>query len=330
MSDLPLPRGFVVSASKHHAFTSPKPVTHEEGDTQGTPPPCRPISNDPPVSSTASLSQLLDALRSELLALAGEPLSAWRRAREQHALLEPFDGWPSLLEILDGRDPNTYDMRNRMLRALIVELQRSNDPASALWGKALTVCFAGSLLKLRGRLLSELCDDELDQLVLTSFWEAICDYGLDHLKGQVAPYLRQRTSRLVFRALREEYRLSQIRNWLIHDTSLRAHNDDPEKLLDFPDDPIEIRNHDQLVELLVEVAQGEVKDEAMQLVIETRVKGRSLREMACERSEYEAEAEAERHYQRLKRKRSRALQRLRVNIEPIISDVVVFDLSENT
>ena len=217
----------------------------------------------------------------------------------------PYSNLSALLLFLDERSAETFASREAILRALLDEHRRAArvPPPTSAWAGALLVAFTPMLISLRGRLRGDaLAKDELDQLVLEGFLDALTRCPLD-AKGLCAR-LHLDTRRFVIRALvREQKRLGaarELETLATHDVELLVF-DSPTHSHE-----LDVDEQRELEELLRVVVGSAVTKERLDVVVATRLRGLPLWELSGAEGSRES-----RGYERLKRERSRTLELLR-------------------
>jgi hypothetical protein len=177
---------------------------------------------------------------------------------------------------------------------------------SSLWSSALAVAFFPMLSRLRHRIVGDAVPrDELDQLVVASFWAALAEVPV-HGRGsdRLPMRLRQRTQRLVFQSLRRER--DQQHESL--DDDVRYEDVERAKAARLEQSVCEDRV--DLARLLERAAMDGVPRASLEVLTATALRSELLRNYVARVGPTD-DGERERLYARLKRQRSRVMQRLR-------------------
>jgi hypothetical protein len=131
-----------------------------------------------------------------------------REARSRHALLAQFGSTMEYLAFMKLQTPALYPERDQLTRVAIAERQRSGDD---YWSELLALAYYPMLSRLRFRIWGQpLPDEDLDQLVLMTFFRVVDRFPLDRWRDRTALRLRQRTSRDVFEELERVQRRASI------------------------------------------------------------------------------------------------------------------------
>ncbi|MBK7537538.1 MAG: hypothetical protein IPI49_19640 [Myxococcales bacterium] len=238
-------------------------------------------------------------LRREVLAVSPRRFEA---ARTRQPELAPHEDAASVLAVLADSREDTYPARDALSAALLREHQLQ---PKGPWRSLLVVAFEPMLGHLRGRLVSTVPGDELDQTVICSFLLAVDELAPRNVSHHVPIRLRQRTQRHVFRFLRKERQEE-------HDEAdferLAAQEAEPDVA---PGEALATgQGESDLKELLRRGWEVGLSPQSKRVVQATVLDGMPLRKYVAQCGPDSAEAR-EQLYQRLKRARSRALRRLR-------------------
>lgn len=255
---------------------------------------------------------LFSGLRAEVR--SSKHIACFDEARGRHDALRDHDAIASVLGVLadDGRDH--YADKDALTRALIAEQQAH---PSAFWAAVLLVAYYPMLSRLRHRIYGHaLADDDLDQLVVTSFLGVVSEYPLAADLDRTAMRLRQGTERQVFRVVcAEQDELQLFRSAPPEDLADSDHARWPEARRNgkpLPRNPIDTAD---AVTMLVEHAGDLLDGETFDLVTATLICGRRITTyLDGVLPELDAH-ERRRVYQRIKRRHSRALARIRPALE---------------
>lgn len=242
---------------------------------------------------------------------------AFERAREKHAALRQYANATALLAFFGDESPTRMPEKETIARVLLVEHQLGD---SAFWSSLLTLMYLPMLIALERRIKpGTLASDEIEQLVVAKFMEAISSYRVHaHVDAHTFVRIAQRTAKRVYRVLGAE-RLYAA-NELAYDPHillclLDANEHEAGQAI-WPDHkkerwaetPADLAAK---TALLMEHGAEVLPIERLQLVLKTYVGGESLREYLRRKNGALSDAEFERLYQRTKRQHSRDVNRLR-------------------
>jgi hypothetical protein len=121
--------------------------------------------------------------------------ATFERARVANEALAAYGSLPDLIQALDYASRLTTGEREALLFAVLAEAQKAPHP---LWQGLLVHAFAPMLRRLRGSLAGDDAD-ELDQLVLSGFLEALASLPASTRAEYISVMLWRQTSRNVFR-----------------------------------------------------------------------------------------------------------------------------------
>jgi hypothetical protein len=250
---------------------------------------------------TRPFREPFDALRRQLDTAPAAAVIA--TARDRHPALRDNGSVEVLLARMADESADSWTDREALTRAFLAEHQ--SDADRGIWSALLLFAYFPMLSHLRYRLRSETLDSQdLDSLVITSFLEVIATLNLDTVQNRTAMQLRQRTQRKVFHVLG---RTSAEQRQVTLTAEIPARLQ--EQVAAEPPRPSDMRDPEQTVARLLEVAGQELPPNQLDLVVATVLRKERLRSYA-RRCAAEGET-TERVYQRLKRRRTRALDRLR-------------------
>ncbi len=260
----------------------------------------------------ASFRSMFATLRAEVR--SPKHGAAFADARGRHEAFRDHGSVASVLGVLADDGRARYDEKEALTRALIAEQQ--SRPGS-FWASVLLVAYYPMLSRLRHRIYGHaLADDDLDQLVVTSFLAVAAEYPLDAGLDRTPMRLRQRTERQVFRVVCAE-----------QDELLLFRSGPPEDLEDeeqvrwpevrqngtpAPRNPIDTAD---AVTMLVEHAGQLLDGETFDLVTATLICGRRITSYVDGALPDLDPGDRRRIYQRIKRRHSRALARIRPALE---------------
>jgi len=261
------------------------------------------------------LHQMKCALRAEVRAERNQ--KRFEEAKKHQLEMREHETVLSVLAVLGDESALRYAEKEALTRALLREHKRRPHP---FWNAVLVVAFYPMLARLRGRIFGDAVPgDDLDQIVLSSFFEVVRDFPLSQRRDRTCMYLRQMTQREVFKRVRAEQRdLEQVRFDDPEDISRRQ--DDLESLghlSSWPETkPNKPRRRDAkesaaLVSFLVEHAGHILDGDKLELVVATLVRGELLTSYVDRVHPELSPSERRRTYQRIKRRHSRAIARLR-------------------
>lgn len=248
----------------------------------------------------STLKGLIEQLRQQILATRSEVFEA---GRSQHAALAEHADVAEVLVALSDEREATYPARDALSRALLA-MHRSS--RSSLWSSTLAVAFFPMLSRLRHRIVGDAVPrDELDSLVLASFWSALAELPVSGRGSDRLPMrLRQRTQRLVFQSLRRER--EQQHTSLDDDTR----GEQLERVLGARVERAAWEDRVDLARLLERAAVDGVPRASLEVLAATALRSELLRNYVSRLGPAD-EAARERMYERLKRQRTRVLRRLR-------------------
>ncbi len=247
----------------------------------------------------SKLKALIEQLRAQVLSASS---AAFEAGRSRHPVLAVYQDFSAVLVALSDERESSYPAREALTNALL-EMHRTT--RSPLWSSALAVAFFPMLSRLRHRIVGDAVPrDELDQLVLASFWEALAELPV-HGRGsdRLPMRLRQRTQRLVFRSLRRE-RDQQ------HDSLDDARHEDVERAKATRLEQSLCEDRVDLARLLERAAMEGVPCASLEVLTATALSSEPLRNYVALVGPAD-DGERARLYERLKRQRSRVMQRLR-------------------
>ena len=258
------------------------------------------------------LRQLKSSLRDEVM--SAKHVRTYDAAREREPALAAHAGVLSVLAVLGDETDRRYGEREALTRALVREHQRA---AESFWSAALILAYTPMLFRLRGRICGDAFGrDDLDQMVVMAFLEAVAAFPLAARPTRVAMYLRQDTQRAVFRRICAEQTARQRLGAL---TDLAERDPHFEVFTaNTADDQLDEEERAELTALLLSLGGHQVPSARLDAVAATHVGGESLREYVARTHPGLDEAALETAYQRVKRERLRTLAKLR----PLLDDAV--------
>jgi hypothetical protein len=248
----------------------------------------------------STLKLLIEQLRQQVL---NAPSSVFEHGRNQHPLLAVHPDAAAVLATLADEREASYPARDALANALLSMHRTTKTP---FWSSVLAVAFFPMLSRLRNRIVGDVVPrDELDQLVLASFWSALSEIPVTGRGSDRLPMrLRQRTQRLVFQSLRHER--EQQHPSLDDD----ERGDELERVIGARVDRSSCEDRVELALLLERAAADGVPRASLEVLAATTLRSELLRNYVTRVGPIDVE-ESERLYERLKRQRTRVVQRLR-------------------
>ena len=151
---------------------------------------------------TNTFRQLFEPMRTEVRSARAQAIYDQGRCRREGLI--NFATIPELLDLLSEGNRNDYLRKDLGTRGLLAEYQRGG---ARLWPTLLLVAYYPMLSRLRHRIWGDaMDDDDLDQLVITSFLSVCSCFDLERYDTYTVVRLRHATQRQVFNALRETQR----------------------------------------------------------------------------------------------------------------------------
>ena len=249
--------------------------------------------------------------------LAGTHQRQFDTARGRHPALASHETVLSVLEVL-GEPRATYPEKEALVRALIEEYQRSKH---TLWATALLIALSPMLCRLSAQLgCGALTQQDLDQVLVLSFLEAVAEYPLGGEQRHTFLFLRRATRRRLLTWLARERREQSLVSAKERDELqlLERRLVEQRRELAWPateeqhSERLDTEAQNLLAAFLVERLGHEIDAGSLQLVIATFVHGKRLRSLAGQdRAGVPRELHG-RTYQRLKRRHSRTVRRVRM------------------
>ena len=261
---------------------------------------------------SSRLKQTIRALRTDLFSDRFQ--KEFTSARRRHRVLAAHNTIASVLGVLNDEHTKTYPERESLSRVLITEQQRSPSP---FWSAALLTAYYPMLSRLRHRIYGDtLPDADLDQLVVSTFLFVVDEIPLKEKTDRIAMWLRQQTQRQVFRILRSQQRHQRLIDLTaIDEVDLGDDPAWPEMSENAHYGPTNAKDAAEAVNALLEHA-GEVIDaECFDLMTATLICGRRISNYVNRMLPDMKEDERQRFYQKIKRRHSRALARLRPELD---------------
>ena len=252
-----------------------------------------------------SFPRLLTRLRAQVE--ASGRVACFEAARLRHPALAEHDDISSVLAALRKGSGVAYSHKDALTLAMIVEQQASPNPQ---WACALIVAYYPMLSTLRHRNLGDdLDDDDLDQLVLTSFLSVVAEYPVEDGLGRNVMRLRQQTHDRVMDAVFKENREREHLLGSGDMDQLRA--TDGWAVVTYRSSCSGIEEKAEMVAMLVEHAWDRLDGESFDLVTATLVTGRRVSGFIDYAYPEIGGDDRRRLRERIKRRHSRAMARLR-------------------
>ena len=149
-----------------------------------------------------SFGRLVKRLRKNALA---DPLGSLKVPHASGLATEVYFGVASILDSFADGSQENYPRREELTRAIVVKHQHERH--NPLWGSLLVIAYYPMLSCLRHSLICQnLSCDDLDQIVIMAFLTVIAKIKSPKKAKRLPFDLRQRTRRLVFAMLRDEWR----------------------------------------------------------------------------------------------------------------------------
>lgn len=248
----------------------------------------------------SSLKSLIEQLRVRVLGASG---AAFEVGRSKHPVLAAYPDFAAVLVSLSDEREESYPARDALTNALLA-MHRTTK--STLWSSTLAVAFFPMLSRLRHRIVGDIVPgDELDQLVLASFWAALAEVPVQGRGSDRLPMrLRQRTQRLVFQSLRRDR--EQEHDSLDDD----VRGEELERAVSSRVEKSVCEDRVDLALLLERAALDGIPRAALEVIAATTLRSELLRNYVSRVGPTD-DIERTRMYERLKRQRSRVMRRLR-------------------
>lgn len=239
------------------------------------------------------------------------------QARARHRVLAKYETTTELLATLGSKSPRLIPEKEALVQVILAEHGSRPQP---LWAALLVLACYPMLGRLRARIHgASTAGDECDQLIVSSFLEAVAACSTRPTRDRAFMRLRQVTHRLVFRELRRERRVrDRIRPTPPNELRMYEEicNDEhrcapwPEMRPDGSKQPSPVECKEQIA--FLKSHAGEVLSrEKLEPVIATLVHGERLRQYVERTHPLATGDEHQRLYQRIKRRHSRAMRELR-------------------
>jgi hypothetical protein len=247
----------------------------------------------------ASLEDLRRALRLRPCQPAFDDASC------RHTAFTACSGLQDLLRIVADRAPGSYPLREALSRAMLAEYQRT---LAEPWPSALLIAYAPLLLSTSRAVESDLVPPaDLNQIVVEAFLTVARSFPLDRWRTHTARRLKHRTRERVFATLnRAEREVLRVR---ADDETARTGGSrtPPDSALAEPAVSDETNAN---IKLLIELAGDLATTLQLQVVAETCIRNRPLKEFVASEHPEAGAAEQKRLYEQLKRARTRTLDRI--------------------
>ncbi len=225
-------------------------------------------------------------------------------------VLRDFQSPLEPLVILADRDDTTYHNRDAVTRALIRCQQVGESP---IFGEILVVAGLPMLVALRRRFdCRTFPANELDQMVLAEFTDAIHGFDLSRHELQTWVVLKSRTGKQVQRRLTKEQNRANRTVDCDHEELDLHPAEQPHRRSDTF--VLDADTEAELVNLLAEQFGDVLDEEEISLIVESKIRRRKLSSRVLGNTR---DREAQNEYQRLRRRQGRALEKLRELACPI-------------
>ncbi|ACY13565.1 conserved hypothetical protein [Haliangium ochraceum DSM 14365] len=244
-------------------------------------------------------------------------------AKTRNRALQPYDSLAALLAAFDDAAPLSYTDKEAILQALLRE-HRSG--AASLWSAVLVLAFYPMLSGLSRRIRCDvLRRDDLCQMLLEAFLEAVHSAPVAGGRNRTFSYLRLATKRSVFASLRRMQREAQAVQCEapapLAQCGERLDGDGRGRLWpDIRPESTDVLDEDALGSLscfLVEHAGQELDDEKLELIVATTVRGERLGTYVHRRYPSLPPQQRQSIYERVKRQHSRTLAGLRLALSHV-------------
>lgn len=227
--------------------------------------------------------------------------SLFEVARQSNPVLEPYPSIAAVLTAMDDDSQKSYVQREALTRALIKEHQAHRGPP---WASMLLVAYYPMMSRVRAEAHRNAFDrDDLDQLVITFFLDAIRWFPLSRIPDKTAMRLKNMTRDRVIREITRERRKRRESIALV-DVALMSDGFNPFAESVSAESELDLK---LMAADLRELVAGRVEEKNIDLVVSTLVYGERLRDYIRRTRCLTTETQLNRTYQRLKKRRTRAL-----------------------
>jgi hypothetical protein len=241
----------------------------------------------------------------------------YAQAAQRQSVFAPYPSIEDMMRALESKT-EPVELRERLTRALIAEAQSDRQGP---WMAVLLLAYEPMLhllcvrLCLRLRLRPRGSErDEIEQLVSAAFIEVILSYPLERWAHHSIVRLRQQTTRMVVRQLKEEHAYQRDRLQLA-----RINRRDPEFSL-FAGAPYAVAPDERAgLEATLAKHASDFPKEHLELLRETSLAGVRLSEYVRQSHASRPAEEQRRAYEALKRRRSRLTCELRSRLDAAIA-----------
>ncbi len=241
---------------------------------------------------------------------------AFKQMRARDIRLRQFERPEDLLRFLRRRDAKRAAARSRVTAALIAAAQ-DNDDSVAL--SILLKAFLPGLLRVCGHLQSRsvLTKDEIDALLLESFFNRVHSFDLTKLGHYAALNLIRGTQKSAWRRLRKEQRYHKGKHQLsrgFRQVTEEAPLSPEEQLIELQTPPLDAPGR------FKELVKDESKADIL-IMLETYGAGCPLSDWLRRHQSEQDAVMFRREYERLRRRRSRAVERIKTRTERVLRPI---------
>lgn len=249
-------------------------------------------------------------LRADVLSLANK--EAFLQMKDTHPALSQFESLEVLVTRLEDRQLPSYEEKETVTRAFL-ELHQAQP--SPLWSKLLLWAYYPMLLALAARIIAPtMSRDDVRSTVIESFLTVILELPLRECPNRLAMYLRQATSRRVFRLLGAQTREQILREEVCENGVLE---DAYRRLLSAPTSDESV-DEKRMMALLDKVLEDEDLIPGFRFWVATVVDGESPSECVDALFPDLSPKERRRIWENLKRKRTRAIATIQKRLSTML------------
>lgn len=265
-----------------------------------------------PAEEPVNLRRMLHGL--EVEARREVHVKRFAQAKEQHSVLTPYmdpAGVLAALKASPGKEPSE---REDLCWALVTE---QRDRPHPLWAAMLAATYAPMLLNLRASVFAGLLPaDEIEQLIVAGFLQAVASFPRTKGPGGTSRFLRQYTRRRFYRVINtlgsEDREAPCAPSGVLAAFAESTVVDFEEEAA--PPDAVPPEDLETVFQRLVEAVGGALPDSHLRLIADTVVRGERLDDYVRRVHPTATGAEFARIYERLKRQRTRTVTRLRTRL----------------
>lgn len=269
-----------------------------------------------------SISQSISFVRGDVC--SPRHAARFEEGRARQDALAAYPTATALVEAIERDRKRDYERSEPVAQALIDEHRRDRD---TLWSSLLLLLCKPLLLNLRDEIAGQaLPREEVDQLTLVSFAEAVSATAAAPRAGQTFSQLRTLTRRAVLRAVTAAQR-EQTQTELIEPERLRELVDgerrSDRRLLEHAqartrddESPAQLEESAQIA-ALKKYGSALLKGDLIDMLIHTVIRGGRLIDFVDAAHPTSSEEERRRHYAREKRRHARAVALMRTVLAPL-------------